>query len=392
MAAPTTAEINANIIAQLEANLNQTIPLLPRAFNRVISKALAAVFVILYKYAGYNALQQFVKYASYGETTINGVTFSPLIEWGRLIGVGDPIAATYAEFDVMLPVTLNTGTTIINEGTLFRASENRFAYAATSSVLVDANDATVSVRVRATTQPGAAGNVTEGSSVVLAQPTAGVDPNGVRGTERVTAQDEEAEADYRRRVDLRFRQRPQGGALIDYRAWGEDAGGVICYPYKSQTQEGQIDTYVRSTAAPDGVPTQAQMQAVLDYQYSSTGAGGVNDRRPVNAYTAAAPVESQQYTVEVDGLAGASNDAEARAAILDAVEQHFEELEPYIVGLDTGPRTDTVAYFGVVGVVQSIAAQYNATFTDLKLERGGVAVTSEQLPRGTFATVTVSIL
>jgi len=56
---PTTKELSDNIIAQLEATLNQTIPLLPRAFNRVLAKALAAVFILLYKYGGFIFLQIF---------------------------------------------------------------------------------------------------------------------------------------------------------------------------------------------------------------------------------------------------------------------------------------------------------------------------------------------
>ncbi len=391
MTAPTTAEINQNIIAQLEANLNQSIPLLPKAFNRVISKALAAVFTILYKYAGFNALQQFVRYASYSETTINGVTLVPLIEWGRLIGVGDPIAATYAEFDVNLPVTLATGTSSIPEGTLFRADENGATYAATATVLVDSADSVTEVRVRATTQPGAAGNVSAGSSVVLAQPITGVDPNGTRGVEWVTAQDQEAEDDYRRRVDLRFRQRPQGGALIDYRAWGEDAGDVVCYPYKSNIIEGQVETYVRSLSDPDGVPTTAQLSAVLNFQISSEGEGGVNDRKPVNASNTVTAALSQAYVVTVDGLTGTTNETEAIASIIAAVEQQFADFEPYIFGLDTGPRTDNVTYFGVVGVVQAVVAEYSGTFTSLTLTRDGSPVTAELLPRGTFATVTVTV-
>lgn len=391
MTAPTTAEINQNIIAQLEANLNQSIPLLPKAFNRVISKALAAVFTILYKYAGFNALQQFVRYASYSETTINGVTLVPLIEWGRLIGVGDPIAATYAEFDVNLPVTLATGTSSIPEGTLFRADENGATYAATATVLVDSADSVTEVRVRATTQPGAAGNVSAGSSVVLAQPITGVDPNGTRGVEWVTAQDQEAEDDYRRRVDLRFRQRPQGGALIDYRAWGEDAGDVVCYPYKSNIIEGQVETYVRSLSDPNGVPTTAQLSAVLNFQISSEGEGGVNDRKPVNASNTVTAALSQAYVVTVDGLTSTTNETEAIASIISAVEQQFADFEPYIFGLDTGPRTDNVTYFGVVGVVQAVVAEYSGTFTSLTLTRDGSPVTAELLPRGTFATVTVSV-
>lgn len=78
---PTTKEISDNIIAQLEASLNQSIPLLPKSFLRVLSKALAGVFVLLYKYGGFMFLQVFVRTASAKETIINGNSVTPLIEW-----------------------------------------------------------------------------------------------------------------------------------------------------------------------------------------------------------------------------------------------------------------------------------------------------------------------
>ena len=94
---PTTAEISANIIAQLETTLNQTIPLLPKSFLRVLSKTLGAVFILLYKYGGFIFLQQFVATASIKETIINGVTVKPLVEWGRLIGIGFQIWDDYLD-------------------------------------------------------------------------------------------------------------------------------------------------------------------------------------------------------------------------------------------------------------------------------------------------------
>lgn len=392
MATPTTQDIYDNLIAQLEANIGQTIPFLPKSFNRVICKALAAVFIIVYKYAGYNALQQFVRYASYQPTTINGVTFTPLIEWGRLIGVGDPIAATYAEFDVDLPVTLSSGSGSIAEGTLFRADENGATYQAVATVGFDSLDTVAEVRVRAVNVAGSTGNVTAGSAVKLAQPTTGLDPNGTRGVERVTGQDREAEEDYRRRVIDRFSKRPQGGSLVDYRIWGEEAGGVRCYPYKSTTLEGQIVTYVRSLTDPNGVPTTPQISAVLAYQFSSSGSPtGINDRKPVNANTVATASTSQAYEVNVQGLTGTTNQAEAEAAIISAVEEYFNSLEPYIIGLDVGPRTDRVSYFGVVGIVQEVVALYSGSFTGLTLTRDSNPVIDELLPRGTFATVTATV-
>ena len=61
---PTTKEINEIIIAQLQASLNQTIPLLPRSFLRVLAKVLAAVFTLLYKYGGFMFQQIFVQTAT----------------------------------------------------------------------------------------------------------------------------------------------------------------------------------------------------------------------------------------------------------------------------------------------------------------------------------------
>src|SRR5688572_33403714 len=82
---PTTAQVAANLIAQLEAALSQTIPLLPKAFTRVLAKTLSGVFIVLYKYAGFNLLQQFVVTASFEETEVNGTLIRPLVEWGRLV-------------------------------------------------------------------------------------------------------------------------------------------------------------------------------------------------------------------------------------------------------------------------------------------------------------------
>ena len=94
---PTTKDISDNIIAQLEATLNQTIPLLPKSFLRVLAKVLGGVFVLLYKYGGFMFLQMVVSTESINETMVNGKVFSHFIEWGRLIGIGDPVAATQAE-------------------------------------------------------------------------------------------------------------------------------------------------------------------------------------------------------------------------------------------------------------------------------------------------------
>src|SRR5215510_10038923 len=134
---PTTAQIAANIIVQLEAALSQSVPLLPKAFSRVLAKVLAGVYVTLYKYAGFSLLQQFVDRASMRETTVNGVTIRPLVEWGRLIGVGDPKDAKQAE--LVLAVTVLSQTGSLAGGTQLLHAPTGVVYLTKAAVPLDAD-------------------------------------------------------------------------------------------------------------------------------------------------------------------------------------------------------------------------------------------------------------
>jgi hypothetical protein len=61
----TIAEINDLIINQIEAQIGQTIPVLPKAFVRILAKVIAGMGIILYKVAGWIFLQLFVSTASF---------------------------------------------------------------------------------------------------------------------------------------------------------------------------------------------------------------------------------------------------------------------------------------------------------------------------------------
>jgi hypothetical protein len=74
---PATQDLSDNFTAQMEVALVQSVPLLPKAFIRVLAKMLAAVFILLWKYAGWSLLQLFVRYASDQDTVINGTRHQP---------------------------------------------------------------------------------------------------------------------------------------------------------------------------------------------------------------------------------------------------------------------------------------------------------------------------
>src|SRR6187549_3027047 len=109
LSTPSVQQLSDNITAQIAAKLSQTVPFLPKAFINVLAAVLAGTVVLLWKYCGFVYLQLFVAYATDELTTVNGKAFRPLREWGRLIGVGDPLPAVQAQYSITVTVTALSG-------------------------------------------------------------------------------------------------------------------------------------------------------------------------------------------------------------------------------------------------------------------------------------------
>lgn len=369
---PTTQQINDNIIAQLEAALNQSIPLLPKSFLRVLARALSGVFILLYKYAGFIQLQQFVRHASFKETTINGQRVVPLVEWGRLIGLGAPATPTAAELDVTVTVEGGGGNATLRSGAQLVDAASGITYLVVNSVALET--ATVTARVRAATA-GSSGNQLVGAVLSFANPLANVARDTTVSVVAVTGSDAEGEAAYRQRVIDRFQKRPQGGAYADYEQWAEETPGVInVYPYTSP-YPGQVDLYVEATVASsgsvDGIPTSAQLLAVLDSVQRDTN--GLASRRPIGALVNAYPIKRVVFTVEVSTL-DVDNISDARDQITAAITEYFGTRDPYIVGLSVLPRRDRVTRSALGGVVDDIISARGGVFGGVTLKLDGVAI------------------
>jgi len=363
---PTTKEISDNIIAQLEASLNQTIPLLPKSFMRVLAKTLAGVFILLYKYGGFMFLQIFVQTASMNETVVNGKTIIPLIEWGRLIGIGDPVAATNAELQIDITVENQTGS--LPSGTQLINADNGVTYITLGVVLLNAP--TVSVVILAASDQsggggaGAIGNLDPGAIVSFANPLANVARDAVVTIQAVTGADGESNEAYRQRVIDRFQKLPQGGAYADYEIWGEEAAGIInVYPYTSDNP-GQVDVYCEATPEssgdPDGIPTTAQLEAVL--ALINEDENGLASRRPANALVNTFAITRVGFDCTVHGLV-VDNLATVQASIETAITEFFLDAEPFIDGLTIPPRLDRITRAALIGLVEDIVTAANGTFT-----------------------------
>ncbi len=359
---PTTAELRDTIVGQIEASIGQTVPLLPKAFIRVLASTLAAVFITLYKYIGFIALQLFVRTASGSETTINGKQVTPLIEWGRLIGIGDPIAAIPAELTVDVTVEQQVGQ--LPSGSQLLGEANGVTYITIGAVLLNAPVVSVTVRAVAdqngTGGVGTIGNLDPGEILNFANPLANVARETVVTGETQTGADGETTEAYRQRVIDRFQRRPQGGAYADYAIWGEETPGIAnIYPYTG-ARPGEVDVYAESSTEPDGIPTTAQLEDVLESINFNNN--GLADRRPANAFVNVFPITRTGFDVIVSGLTG-DNLAQLQTDITAALEGYFLTASPFIVGLDVPPRRDRLTSVEVAGTVNDITSAAGATFT-----------------------------
>lgn len=386
---PTTAQIAANIIVQIEAALSQTIPLLPKAFSRVLARVLAGVFVTLYKYAGFSLLQQFVAYASFEDTVVNGKVIRPLVEWGRLIGVGDPLGAEQAELELSVVVLTQTGN--LPGGSQLLHVPTGVVYQTVAAVPLDA--ATITVTARASSDQaggdgsGVIGNLAVGQVLQFASPLPNIARSATVTALAVEGAEGEAEEVYRARVVARFRRRPQGGASADYQQWGTEVEAVRrVFPYTGRP--GEVDVFVESTAAPDGIPSGALLDDVkasieFDPDESPSPTGKAN-RRPVNAAVNVLAITRTAFDVEVSGLEAVDASA-VLAAMQVGVDEFLRAREPYIVGLSVLPRLDRVTQGAVAGVINEIAEANGASVASVVLRRSGAALQQYSLAHGELA-------
>ena len=383
---PTTQEVADNIIAQLETSLGQTIPFLPKLFQRVLAKALGGIFVLLYKYGGFIFLQIFVATASTRETEINGRTLTPLIEWGRLNGTGDPVPATQAELIVTVTVTNQVGTLTGAQGV---NADNGVTYLQIGSILLDAP--TKEITFRAVNDQaggdgsGVIGNLQPGDIIAFANPLPNVESDTVVVSQTVTGADgEELNTVYRQRVTDRFQKLPQGGAYADYELWAEEVAGIInAYPYTSDFP-GQVEVYCEATEAssgsPDGIPTAAQLQAVLDSILLNDA--GLATRRSANALANSFAITRTGFDVEVTGLTGIDDPAAVQASITAAVEEYFLGRAPFVIGVSFPPRADRITQTAVSGIVEIIVSNAGGLFSGVILRLTGAPIGSYTLGKG----------
>ena len=369
---PTINEIAANIISDIEAEYNQTIPLLQKAVFRIWAFISAAVFIILYKFGTDAFNQRFVQTANstflslLGEQV--GVTRTPAQQW---VGTVD---ATVTQTGGVI----QAGTQLVNNNT-------GVVYSVTISEAIDSTP-TETLQVSSLTG-GDASNLIIGDTLDFVNPQPGLEQTVTVASVTTEGSDQEPIEQYRQRVLDRYQKQPQGGALADYELWAEETTNVInAYPYAAITP-GEVEVFIEVDNQTDGIPTSGQLASALEnINFDSTT--GRATRRPVTAEVETFAITRTTFTVEVNNLNPDTPDI--RTQIDTAVSDLFLTKEPFIQGLSVN-RNDTISDAETTSVVQTVAAANGSVISDVIVKEGGIPFDIRTMGRGEKAKVTTPL-
>jgi len=364
---PSLNSLYAEIKASFASTYNQNISPLPKSFLNILSKVLAGLMNGLYKYANFTRKQIFLKTASFKDIELeDGTIINPLREAARKYGIENPIAASQAELEaqavIIAPGTIQSGTQLTNEST-------GIIYTTTQDYTVTSG--TINIAILASGDAankggfGVIGNMSIGDIVKFINPQiTAADASIV--TILTTAADAESEESYRNKAIIAAALERLPNNYLWYRKEAEALGTVRVYPYTS-SQPGKIDMYVKSTIGSSVIPTQTQLNEVLNaVTYDQAGIeqlpaniGGIN------VYT----ITSSDFTIQITSITTENEVLAVQLAITAALQDLFASYEPYNSATDgiASARKDIIDMQQINGIVYTVANSFGATVGSITL-------------------------
>lgn len=328
---PTVSEIREQIISDIEAQIGVTVPILPKAFVRVLATVLAGGRHLLYRLARWIYQQIFPQTAD-AEALLRvggryGIIRTPAVR-ARLT------ATATGEEDTEIP-----------SGTLWVGAANGLTYEQTADATIASGTATVTVECLTA---GADGNLEDAETLTLATPIAGLDSEATIASTVVTGVDQEDIEDYRTRVLQRMQNQPQGGAAPDYIGWAREVAGIV-KAFAFRTAAGYVTVYpLQATTGADRIPSTEKIQEVEDYLNSV-------ERRPLCANVLAEAMTKLTVDIEITGLS--PSDATTKARIESALEDWLYAAYPqqYVDEVNPTNKLSVAAIWGIIWAAGAIA-------------------------------------
>jgi uncharacterized phage protein gp47/JayE len=346
---PTITAIRSQIVTDIEGAIGQTVPILPKAFIRVLAVALSGPLALFYSLVAWLYRQ------------ISPVTCerAMLLYWGQRYNIL-PKEASAAILGIT--ITGADGATC-PAGTLWYSADNGLVYQQLADATISGTTQTAQVECMT---EGEDGNLTAGDALTLPSPVTGITDAEVDSVVEAGVDAEETE-DYRLRILTRMRYQSIIGTAGGYVSQALEYEGIV----KAFADESAGDVIVyplQDTTGPSRVPSAGTITAVEDYLQST-------QRRPlcVNVYAQAATERTVDITIT--GLSPA--DAGTKAAIEAAIDEYLYAAYPRQYSDELAP-TDFVS----VGSIWAIVVAAGATATAISINISGIGGGPYQLPIG----------
>jgi uncharacterized phage protein gp47/JayE len=371
---PTLNALYTQILADLEAEFNITIPLFGKNFLRALAAVQAAKLKLFYLAVG--NIQKNI-FCDTADPEASGGT---LERFGRVKLNRNPFPAVAGQYTVAVTGTISS---VIPAQTTFKSDDTStspgYLFILDSAYTLTAT--TDYITLRALTA-GEDAVLVATDTLTATAPIAGVNSAAAISAIVVAAEDAETIEEYRAEVLAAYRLEPQGGAATDYRLWASDAVGVRqTYPYAKTGESNVIDLYVEGNTA-NGVPSAgvlAQVEAVVELDPDTSKPLNERGRRPLGVlqvnYLDVVPLS---VNITVNDFVGTE---EQKENIDNAIADALDAIRPFVSGADiVADRNDTLSETRMSFYIQD--AEPTVSFSSVDITVNGVAQTSYQFTMG----------
>jgi uncharacterized phage protein gp47/JayE len=348
---PTTIELVSRNVAIFASKLAQTIPLLNKAFIRVLSVALAMTETEIGKKVTSDAKDNLALTASR--------------EGLEKIGGDQGIQANPAEAAVLTgTIPSETGKTL-PATVSFVGDANGVRYFPDNSFAEAGGVITATVTAD---ELGIVGNLDVGQTLTISSQIAGIGTvMTITVVDNIGADEEETE-NYRQTVLTNQRTLKGGGNSADYRRWSESVSGVLnAFPYSKLPWDEvgypgvppERTVYIEATTDidSDGIPPQSLLDEVRAVIEINPDTGIANQPLGITDDTLyVEPIFRTTLYIQITGLVvPAAQEASVKSQIEDGVESYLRAIKQFIVGLDfEDDKNNTVTNVSLSDLVQGI--------------------------------------
>jgi len=361
---PTITQLYAAIIADVEQELNISLPLFGRNYLRAQAMVLAGRIWLMYLLLGKIQKNIFVDTA---DPVASGGTLERFgfVKLGRY-----PFPATQGQYTVSVT---GTASAVIPAQTTFKSNDDALSpsklYVLDADYTLTGSGDTIVLRAL---EAGDGSKLSLGNQLTATAPIPLVNSVVTVTSETVEPQPAEDIEAYRQKAIDAYRLEPQGGAPADYRLWASEVQGIVqSYPYVATGQTSRVNLYIEADNA-NGVPTPTDLQNVEDAIELPTSDRPA--RKPTTVKVNYLAITPKFIDIEIADFSDLTGDIET--AIYETIQDELSRVRPFIGAIDV--LSEKNDYFDINKIIQLIlTANPGSVF-------GAVTMTVDDVPMTSF--------